>query len=102
MKYRFTDEDKADLLSMGYPNKDLWQIQEAAKGKYTRYTLYTGDKGAGKRINGEEAIRILGRRVWLSGLARSAFHWTAMRSSPDEQYEVYFDSSRFFKDWWGK
>ncbi len=99
MKYRFTDEDKFELLSMGYPNKDLWQIQEAAKGKNTKYTLYSENEKTGKRISGEETIRILGRRVWLSGLARSAFHWTAMRSSPDEQYEVYFDSSHLFKDW---
>lgn len=83
-----TQADKALLLGMGHPESDLCQIEEAA-----RRTLYEYD---GMRINREEAINLLGRMSYLAGIARSAFHWSAMQLTPDEK-PVYFDSSRLFE-----
>lgn len=85
---KLTQADKAILLDMGYLESDLSQIEEA-----TRRTLYEYD---GKQIDREEAITLLGRRSYLAGIARSAFHWSAAQHTPEEK-TVYFDSSRLFK-----
>lgn len=90
---KLTNEDKALLLHWGYTEKDFAQIEEAFQKSKTNYEL--GDF----RISREEAIRLLGRRQWLSGIARSAFHWTAAREVPMSMSGevVYFDSSNLFK-----
>lgn len=85
---KLTAEDKAMLLDMGHPEGDFGQIEEA-----TGKTTY---KWHGKRICREEALNLLGRRMYLSGIARSAFHFTAVRFTPQNE-PVYFDSSRLFK-----
>lgn len=85
---KLTQTDKAMLLDMGHPESDFCQIEEA-----TRRTLYEYD---GMRINREEAISLLGRRSYLAGIARSAFHRTSVQLTPEEK-PVYFDSSRLFE-----
>ena len=91
-----TEKDKADLLAMDVPAEDFQQIEEVAQTKYTRYMLYENGSERGKRISREETIRLLGRRVWLSGLARSAFHYTACRGPDGGTFFVIFDSRRYF------
>ena len=90
---KLTNEDKALLLDWGYPEEDFAQIEEAFQKSKTTYEL--GDF----RISREEAIRLLGRRQYLSGVARSAFHRTAAREVPmsTSGEVVYFDSSKLFK-----
>ena len=87
---KLTNEDKALLLDWGYTEKDFAQIEEAFKKSKTTYTL------GSQRIVREKAIAVLGRRNYLSGIARSAFHYTAARETADGQF-VYFDSSKLFK-----
>lgn len=86
---KLTKEEKKYLESCGYDEEDISQIQEAfGKDK----TIYEMD---GNRISREEAIACLGRRDYLSGIARSAFHFTALRVSEDGKM-IRFDSSRLF------
>lgn len=85
---KFTESDKAFLKELGYSANDLWQIEKASKKTYYKHD--------GKRIGLNKVVELLGRKGFLSGLARSAFHWTACRETPDGRF-VYFDSSLFFK-----
>ena len=90
---KLTNEDKVLLLDWGYTEKDFAQIEEAFQKSKTTYEL------GSTPISRDEAIRLLGRRQYLSGIARSAFHRSAARCVPmstsDEM--VYFDSSKLFK-----
>lgn len=83
-----TQDDKALLLRWGYIECDLAKIEEA-----TQRAIY---KYCGKQISRDKAIRLLGRERYLSGISRSAFHYSAARRTDDGQV-VYFDSSRLFK-----
>lgn len=85
---RLTKMQKEICKSWGYTDEDIEQIERAAEK-----TTYTHD---GKRISRKKAIELLGERDFLSGLTRSAFHWSAGRGS-DGNY-VSFDSFRFFKE----
>ena len=96
---KLTEEDLATLMETRCPEADFWQIQEAALSNNTKHILYEDDNAKGKRISAEEAIRLLGRRVWLTGLGRSAFHWSACRTVEGSQQFVIFDSHSFFADW---
>jgi hypothetical protein len=86
---KLTQEDKTILREMGHKDSDFEQIEEA-----TRRTVYKCD---GVRITCAEAIELLGRRDFLSGISRSAFHWSAERVTPDGK-SIYFDSARLFKE----
>lgn len=86
---KLTPDDKVVLLDMGYEESDFRQIEEA-----TRRTIYRYD---GRKIKLEEVIALIGRRDFLSGVARSAFHYSAGRDT-QEGKQVYFDSSRIFRD----
>lgn len=91
---KLTEDDEKILLEMGCPAEDIPQIRDAALTKYTRYTLYENEKSAGKRIGEKEAIRLLGRKMWLSGLERSAFHCSAARKIEGSEAFILFDSKR--------
>lgn len=86
---KLTKDDKAILMEFGYPNEDLRQIEKAI-GK-TKYTLSSGN-----RVSAERAVELLGRRTYLSGIARSAFHRTAVRQVENSKETVFFDSSKLF------
>ena len=98
----FTDKDKAFLLEKVYGgtkaafDEDLRQIEEAAD--CTTYEVFKNNQDEkGKPITRLGAIRLLGREAWLSGLARSAFHWDACRFLDDGRL-VLFDSRALFRD----
>ena len=57
----------------------------------TKFTL------DGKKIPTARAIAMLGREKFLTGMDRSAFHYTTVMETEDGQM-IYFDSSRFFKE----
>ena len=81
-------EDIKLVKSWGYLDEDLRQINEAIDA-----TTYELD---GKPISQLNAIKILGRERYLSGICRSAFHWSAARKDINEKNLVLFDSSRLF------
>ena len=87
---KLTDEDKSILKEWGFAEADIKQIENALKKCNTKY------KFRGQRITRETAISLLGRKVFLSGISRSAFHFSASRETSSGEF-VYFDSSAFFK-----
>lgn len=72
---------------MGNKDEDIRQIERAID-----VTTYERN---GRILSTEDARRILGTTVWLSGLSRSAFHYTAARIDRYGQ-TVYFDSRKLF------
>lgn len=87
---KLTTEDKRRLVEWGYAESDMPQIEEAMQKNKTTY------KAEGARISREEAIATLGRLEYLSGIARSAFHFSAARTGNDGRV-VIFNSSRLFR-----
>lgn len=86
-----TEKDKALFLSKGYTEIDLPQLQDAVNE--VRLTLINGDNE--QHITKRDAIRILGRETFLSGIGRSAFHSSCIRDSSDGQ-SINFD----LRKWW--
>ena len=78
--------DKEYLLKIGCLESDFEQIEEAI-GK----TIYELND---KRISAKTARTILGDELFLNGLSRSAFHFTAVRENNGQT--VFFDSSKLF------
>ena len=87
---KLTNEDKALLLDWGYTEKDFAQIEEAFQKRKTTYSLDS------VQITREKALELLGRRQYLAGISRSAFHWTSAQETSDGKW-VCFDSSKLFK-----
>jgi len=85
---KLTRNDKEILKSMGVPEEDFKQIEEASKVKCTTYDL---DEIL---ITQTEAIHLLGRKAFLAGLSRSTFHWSACQVLPDGR-TVGFDSGKY-------
>ena len=86
---QITKEEKMYLERCGYGRKDFAQIQEATRRDKTTYEM------DGAPITRDEAVTRLGRLDYLSGIARSAFHFTAMRITEDGKV-ILFDTSRLF------
>lgn len=80
----FTMEDRKLLKKWGYKDKEIDFIEKAST-----CTVYTARK---KNICDDEALNILGREEFISGLSRSAFHHTATRRA-DNGVEVSFDNT---------
>lgn len=86
-EFLLTDEDKKILLDWGNTEEDLDQIElEANVCVFTQ--LYKSKPE--RPITRDEAIKLLGRREFLSGIDRTAFHWTAERQNGNKR--VSFDS----------
>ena len=92
---KLTVEDKKNLIEMGYAEQDFEQIGLA--GTHTIYKERCAD-GTSKKVPRARVIELLGRRTFLSGLGRSAFHWSAVRETEDGKTNIYFNSSKLFKD----
>ena len=89
-RYVLTTEDKAIIRSFGCYSEDSFnQIEEAIN----RSTFTLDGK---EIINAYDAICILGKEEFLSGIARSAFHWTSSRNTADNKHTVGFNSSIIF------
>lgn len=86
---KLKSEDKALLLFGGYEERNFPQIENALRKRMTTYKL------GNKPISREKAIAFLGMRDFLSGVARSAFHWLAARVIADGKV-VHFDSHKLF------
>lgn len=93
---KLTAADKDLLLEWDYEEKYFWQIEEAMKEEYTTYKLYGVNDEDARVISREEAIKLLGRESYLSGISRSAFHWSALCIAHNKG-DVAFNSSALFK-----
>ena len=85
---KLTEKDREYLNSIGEQDNSILQIETAISS--TTYTCL------GKRISRKKALALFGREKYLSGIARSTFHWNAVQITEDEE-EVLFDSSKFFR-----
>lgn len=88
---KLIESDKKLLKKWGVQEKDFPQIEEAFQKSKTKYEL------GSVPISRDKAIQVLGRERYLSGIARSAFHFTAAREVPMSGEVVYFDSSALFR-----
>lgn len=91
---KLTKEDIKLLLNMGYLKSDIPQIEKAIH--ISTYKLIDSDYNDLVRLSVKESIEVLGRKTFLSGIARSAFHWSACRETDDGKY-VLFNSSALFR-----
>ena len=83
-----SEQDIKVLKALNYSNSDIIQIDKSVTK--TNYTLDN------KRISHKEARIILGNDKFLSGIARSAFHFTAAREANNKKL-ILFNSSKLFK-----
>lgn len=88
-----TNEDKQYLMDCGYEKEDFNQIARAISKTSYEYQ--------GEEISAQKVIEVVGRENFLSGIARSAFHFTASREDKDGNY-VHFDSTSLFKGQFGE
>lgn len=83
-------EDKKLLKSWGYLTKDFKQIEEAIN-----HSIFELRSDNNRIISATEARQLLGDQTFLSGIGRSAFHWTCSREN--NGHIVDFDSKRIFR-----
>ena len=83
-------KDKEILKSMGYLDWDIQQIEAASN--YTSYKVSETDK----TISEEEALELLERKAFLSGMARSTFSATSYRNTLNETSTIMIKSIDFF------
>lgn len=91
---KLSKEDINCLLNVGYLKSDIPQIEEAISR--STYTLIKDDTTKEERLSVNEAICLLGRNTFLSGISRSAFHWSSCRRTCKGD-TIYFDSSALFR-----
>lgn len=80
---KLTEQDKQILRDFGHPESDMRQLNEAA-----RRCKYTDEHN--KRISTEKVIGMIGRKAWLAGLSRAAYHATASQGEYGQNH-VSFD-----------
>ena len=91
---KLSNKDKKYLRDIGHTDMDFNQIENASR--YTKYEFFNvNDESIVTKISQKQAIEILGRETFLSGLGRSAFHSSAVRYNSDDTIAVVFDSSRY-------
>lgn len=87
-EFHLTAEDKKILLSVGYLNEDMEQIEiEANVCVYTRHYKHFDIE-----INRDEAIKALGRKAWLCSIGRTAFHWNTIQECLRGKDTISFES----------
>jgi len=80
-----TEEDKTLLMNWGEREEDLKYIETCAN-----QSVYLLDYETA--ITLEEALELLGREQFLSGIQRSTFHFTSVRETLDGKHEIHFES----------
>lgn len=86
---KLTDKGNSILTKFGYPKEDLQQIERALK-----FVVLEDEER--NKLTKEDAIKMLGEEVFLSGIGRAAFHYTAGRGDEGKNY-VCFNCSKMFK-----
>lgn len=95
---KLEERDINTLIEIGYEEKDISQIQKAIE--VSTYNLHEAKPPYTevKNLTASQAYKIVGRLEFLSGIARSAFHWSASREClRRKEYLVGFDSTALFK-----
>lgn len=94
---KLTEEDKQILRGWNETEQNIEQIESLLNR--TIYTLIDNNTGTERKISATKAVKLLGRKCFLSGLDRSTFHWSAVRElTEDENVCVDFDSSDYWKE----
>lgn len=88
----FNKKEKKQLLEWGYPESDIAHIEDAINGGMEFITLFPNGKNK-NHITAEGAKKVLGTKEFLSGVGRSAFHSSCIRTNGKKS--VYF----YYK-WW--
>lgn len=88
-----TSEDIKLLKRWGYVERDIPQIKKAIRR--SSYELYDKTTHENKCITADDAAQVLGREQFLSGISRSAFHFTSAREMGNRV--ISFESSVLFK-----
>lgn len=94
---KLTNKDKNYLISIGYHTEDLNEIEKATKTMFYEMFSNTDKNIPDVRVNQKQAITLLGKESFLSGVARATFHRTAVRvctSTPN--ISVYFERKNNF------
>lgn len=96
---KLTDEDKKYLREMYDETEERYLKQIEDCSKKTVFMLINKEKDTSKRIAEGEAIRLLGRETFVSGMHRAAFHRSAIRYVPNTNENVYvaFSSYAFWR-----
>jgi hypothetical protein len=95
---KLTIQDKKLLANWGERPDDIAQIERASKSNILELELKDLETSKRRKIGQREAIKILGRETFLSGLSRAAFHWSSSRESEDEKFSVSFYCGKLFKE----
>ena len=88
---KLTETDKNMLKEWGYSEEDIPHIEKAIR--VSNYFLYKNQEKS-TSISSKNALELLGKELFLSGIARSAFHWNALREN--DSIKVLFDSKKLF------
>ena len=92
---KLTNKDKNYLIAIGYLTEDLNEIENATRTMFLEMFSNNDENIPDVRINQKQAITLLGREAFLSGVARATFHSTAIRvctSTPN--MSVYFERKK--------
>ena len=87
--------DIETLKKWGHSEDEFHQIDFAIT--HTDYCVVDAETQSESKISYKKARELLGNEQFLSGIARSAFHWTAAREY-EPSSSIIFDSSKMFKD----
>ena len=90
---KLTKKQKQIILDFGYQQEDLKYIEEALL--FTDFELLI-ERQNDKKISLKKAKEILDETNFLSGIARSTFHYSAVREA-ENGHKIYFDSSRYYE-----
>lgn len=87
---KLTNKDKNYLISIGYHNDDFDVIERNSKS--IKYELMSRkDNDISIKLNQKQAISLLGRESFLSGIGRATFHNSAVRTiDSNPKLAVYF------------
>lgn len=87
---KLTNKDKNYLSSIGYHNDDFDVIERNSKS--IKYELMSRqNKDISIKLNQKQAISLLGRETFLSGIGRATFHDSAVRTTESNpNLSVYF------------
>ena len=89
---RLTNKDKNYLISIGYTNEDFSAIENATKNIKYSLLFISDNKKQEIKLNQKQAIGMLGRKTFLSGIGRATFHYSAVRSNEElPNIKIYFN-----------
>lgn len=88
-----TKQDIETLKEWGHLDKDLPQINRAI----TKTDYFYSHNGKEEKITHKQARELLGDEQFLSGISRSAFHYSSCRKI-EGKGSVSFDSRKMFKE----